>query len=279
MKHPLVFSFVKEQRTFLTALIALLSFLAVLCLGLVISLGTAVGRWNAQWDLMATVQVMPGTDISIAQKILDGARDNIVQSREIGADESARMLSAWLSGGNALTQYIPKMIEVKFKNRTALKEVREKIAGTEGVRIVTFADGMRAATSAGWQIMLLSVFVLGLVLGALVLCVSYITRNITLIHRRELEILNQIGARDGFIARQLMVIIARLGAIGAFAGLITAVPVLLIIISMARGMRVGMFTQMAIPGAGWILLCGLAVSTIVLAIWVTRRTVMGILRK
>ena len=278
MKYPLIFSFVKEQRTFLTALMALLSFLAVLCLGLVISLGTAVGRWNAQWNLMATVQIMPGIDAAVAHKILDGARANIAGQREIGADESARMLSAWLSGGNALTQYIPKMIEVKFKSAGALKDVREKIDEIDGVRLITFADGMRAATSAGWQIILLSVFVLGLVLGALVLCVSYITRNITLIHRRELEILNQIGARDGFIAWQLMIIIARLGTMGALAGLVTAVPVLLIIISMARGMRVGMFTQMAIPGAGWFLLCSLSAAIIVLAIWTTRRTVMGILK-
>jgi cell division protein FtsX len=123
------------------------------------------------------------------------------------------------------------------------------------------------------------VFVLGLVLGAIVLCISYVTKNITLIHKRELEILNQVGARDSFIARQLMVIIARLSLIGAGAGFIIAAPVLLIIIGMTRRLRVGMFTQMAIPGGGWIALCALAVGIIVLCVITTRKTVMKILRE
>ncbi|MCL1902175.1 MAG: hypothetical protein FWG18_00930 [Alphaproteobacteria bacterium] len=278
MKKPLVFSFVREQRLFLIALLALLSFLAVLCLGLVMSMGTAVTRWNNQWDLMATVQVLPGGADARVQKIITDAHGNIASIKEISTEESARMLRPWLSGGDALSGYIPKMTEIKFKNRPALRDMSEKISGLENVRFVTFAEGMRATITVGWKIITLSVLVLMLVLGSIVICISYITKNITLIHRRELEILNQVGARDGFVARQLMISIARLSAAGAGIGFIIAAPVLLVIIAMAQGMRVGMFTQMAIPIAGWMILCALAIGIIVLSIYTAFRTVMKILR-
>jgi len=282
MSKPIVFSFVREQRIFLVSLLGLLSFLAVLCLGLVISLGTAVSRWNHQWDLMATVQVMPGPSAGAAsaavQKITSGAKNDIVSLRDISAEESAAMLKPWLSGGDALSGYIPKMTEIQFKNATAKNNFGASVANIDGVRFVTFAGGMKATTSVGWQIILISFFVLGLVLASIILCISYITKNTTLIHRHELEILNQVGARDGFIARQLMSIILRLAAMGALLGFVVATPVLLIIISMAHSLRVGMFTQMAVPGIGWLVLIALAVGIIGLSIITTRRTVMKILK-
>ena len=57
MKRATVFSLVREQSVFMTAIMALLTFLAVMALGVAISIGTGVARWNAQWDLYATVQV------------------------------------------------------------------------------------------------------------------------------------------------------------------------------------------------------------------------------
>ncbi|MCL2538603.1 MAG: FtsX-like permease family protein [Alphaproteobacteria bacterium] len=277
-KQPLVFSFVKQQRTFLMALMGLLSFLAVLCLGLVISLGTAVQRWNQQWELMATIQIMPNTDTAPIQRLLAAERANIAQSREILAEESARMLSAWLSSGSALTQYIPTVIELKFKSRRALTDMRTAATEISGVRFISFAEGMKTSTRAGWKIIALAALVLTLVLGAVVLCISYITQNITLIHRRELEILNQVGARDRFVARQLMTIIAQITAIATATGFLAAAPILFIIIAMARSFRTGMFTQMSIPAMGWAILLGLAIAIVILAVFTARRTVMGILK-
>ncbi|MCL2338383.1 MAG: hypothetical protein FWC51_00305 [Proteobacteria bacterium] len=279
MKKPIVFSFVREQRIFMVSLLALLSFLAVLCLGLVISLGTAVKRWNAQWNLMATVQVMPGGNVTAVQKAIDGTKNDIVSLREISTEESAAMLKPWLASSDALTGYIPKMTELQFKNASARNDFGSRVAGIDGVRFVTFAGGMRATTSVGWQIILISFFVLALVLASIILCISYITKNTTLIHRHELEILNQVGARDSFIAKQLMSIILRLAAIGTAIGFVVAAPVLLIIISMAHSLRVGMFTQMAVPGIGWIVLIVLAVGIIGLSVITTRKTVMRILRE
>jgi len=279
MKTPLVFSFIKEQKAFLTLLMSLLTFLSVLGLGLVISLSTAIIRWNSEWSLMATVQVLPGGDTNAAARMIASQRANIVNLREISESDARRMLSPWLQGGTVLTQYIPQMTELRFKNRGAMNEMAEQAAPVSGVRFARHNDAMRTTTNIGWRVILLSVFVLSLVLGAVVVCISYITRNITLIHRRELEILNQIGAKDEFVAKQLMIVIARICVVAAGIGFAAAVPALLVISGIARSVRVGMFSQMAIPAGGWALLVMLAGGIVALSVWTARKTVIDILRK
>jgi len=279
MKAPLVFSFVKEQRMFLMLLMSLLTFLSVLCLGLAIALGTAVVRWNMQWNLMATVQVMPSGDEASAMKAIESVRADIEWEKQISEADAARMLRPWLRDGDALKQYIPRMVEVKFKSRAGLARAADSIREVSGTRFIRHNDGMRSTTRAGWKVIALSVLILGMVMGAIVACISHITRNITLIHKRELEILHQIGARDNFIARQLMKVIARICFVAAIIGFAIAAPALLVVTSIAHTMRVGMFTQMTVPGVGWGVLGLLAVGIIVLAVVIARKTVMGILRK
>jgi cell division protein FtsX len=279
MRSPLVFSFVKEQKTFLTLLMSLLTFLSVLSLGLVISLSTAIIRWNAEWSLMATVQVMPGGDAAAARRIITAARTNIASTREISEADARRMLQPWLQGGEALAQYIPQMTEIRFRNRPAMGEMSENIRPVTGARFVRHNDAMTRSASIGWRVIMLSVFVLALVLGAVVVCISYITRNITLIHKRELEILNQIGAKDSFVAAQLMIIIARICVVAAAAGFAAATPALLVISGIASSMKVGMFSQMAIPAVGWAMLVMLAAGIVVLSVWTARRTAIDILKE
>ncbi|MCL2758105.1 MAG: hypothetical protein FWE64_02155 [Alphaproteobacteria bacterium] len=279
MKTPLVFSFVREQKTFLTLLMSLLTFLSVLSLGLVISLSSAIIRWNAEWSLMATVQILPGGDAAAARRVVDAARADIQGVREISEADATRMLRPWLSGdGGALSEYIPKMMEIRFRRRAAIGAMAEQIRPIQGARFARHNDAMRQTAGVGWRVILLSALVLALVLGAVVACISYITRNITLIHRRELEILNQIGAKDSFVARQLMIAIARICGVAAAIGFAAAVPALLVISGIASSIRVGMFSQMAMPPAGWILTAMLAGAIVVLSIWTAKRTVMEILK-
>ena len=70
MKKPTVFSLVREQSVFMTAIMSLLTFLAVLALGIALSIGTGVMRWNSQWELFATVQVVNPDYIDKTKKII-----------------------------------------------------------------------------------------------------------------------------------------------------------------------------------------------------------------
>lgn len=272
-KQPLVFSFVREQSVFLTALIALLTFLAVLSLGVTIGIGGAVGRWNSRMDTFGTIQVLPGGDFDAAQKLAAGAKKATV----IPDADVAKMLRPWLGSSDALSAYVPKVLEVEFKDKAQLRAFADKANGLSNTRFVSYSDGAKNITAAGWQIMVISTFVMLLVLAAIGLCISYITRNITMIHKRELEILTEIGASDGFVARQMQTIITRIGALAAVIGLVAAVPFLLLIVTMARNTRIGLMAQMTIPMGGWIAIAALPIAIIILTAWLTRRTTLRIL--
>lgn len=276
-KRPIVFSLIKDQSIFMTAIMALLTFLSVIALGIALSIGTGVIRWNAQWDLFATVQVMKSDNNQAVQKIIKDNKEKISSVNEISADQMKDLMRPWLSGGGtALENYLPKMYELEFKDKKDLKNVGEQIS--KHARFLTHADALKHSTSAGWKMIFISSFVLILTLGAIAICISYIARNIALLHRRELEILNQIGARDSFITRQMQIIIFKVCSIAASAGFLVAAPVLLLILSTAHSARVGLMAMLSISGFGWLLLFLLPICIIVFSIWITKRTTINILK-
>lgn len=276
MKRATVFSLVREQSVFMTAIMALLTFLAVMALGVAISIGTGVARWNAQWDLYATVQVSNQKNESDVAKILNTNAAKIETMREISNDEMLQLMRPWVSGGSVLKNYLPKMWEVKFKSESDLNELSQKI--TPYGRFLTHADALQTPMSAGWKMAFIAGLILALTLGAIAICVSYIARNTAMLHKRELEILNQIGATDSFIARQMQIIVTRICVVATVIGFILAVPVLLIIISSAHSARVGLMAMLGISGGGWICLALMPFAITVFAIWMTRRTTIKILR-
>lgn len=277
IKKPIVFSLVQDQSIFMTAIMSLLTFLAVLAFGIALAIGTGVMRWNNQWALTATVQIMDADNTSNVKKIIDSNHDKITTATEISTDQMRDLLRPWMSGGgDALENYLPKMYELQFNSTDDLKSVGEQIS--KHARFLTHADALQSAMSSGWKMILISSFVLLLTLGAIGICISYIARNTALLHRRELEILNQIGATDGYVARQMQIIIAKICTVAGAMGFIVAAPVLLLILGAAHSARVGLMAMLSISGWGWFTLALLPVAIIIFAIWITKRTTINILK-
>lgn len=276
MKKPIVFSVIKDQSVFMTAIMSLLTFLAVIALGISLAIGTGVVRWNSQWDLYATVQIMDTDNTANVKKIFDKNTDKITHVTEITTEQMRDLMRPWISGGGALENYLPKMYEVEFTTTDAMEQIGPQIS--KYARFLTHADALNASTSAGWKMILIASFVLVLTLGAIGLCISYITRNMALLHRRELEILNQIGATDAYVAHQMQIIIAKICTIAGGIGFVVAAPVLLLILSTAHSARVGLMAMLDISGAGWITLLLLPIVIIIFAIWMTKRTTLNILK-
>lgn len=275
-KKPIVFSLVQEQSIFMTAIMSLLTFLAVLAFGIALSIGTGVMRWNTQWDLFATVQVMDSDEVSAVKKIIDTNDEKITVINEITTDQMKDLLGPWISGGGALENYLPTMYELQFKTKEDLKNVQKQIS--DHARFLTHSEALKSSTSAGWKMILISTFVLLLTLGAIGICISYIARNTALLHKRELEILNQIGATDAYVARQMQIIIAKICTLAGLIGFLVAAPFLLLIISAAHSARVGLMATLSISGWGWLVLMLLPVVIVIFAIWMTKRTTINILK-
>ena len=276
MKRATVFSLVREQSIFMTVIMALLNFLAVMALGIALMIGTGVVRWNAQWDLFATVQVTNKSNESNVQKILDDNKTKIDELHLLSDAEMMALMRPWISGGGQLKNYLPKMWEVKFKTEKDMDNVSKSL--TQYARVLTHADALAPSTSTGWQMILIATLILAMTLGTIAACVSYIARNTAMLHKRELEILNQVGATDSFIAHQMQIIVTKICCASGTIGFITATPVLLLVISAAHSARVGLIATLGISSIGWFLLAALPVLITIFAIRMTRRTTLKILQ-
>lgn len=277
MEKPTVFSLVREQSVFMTTIMGLLTFLSVLALGIAISIGTGVIRWNAQWDNTATIQVTNPKNIDTTAKIIEDNRDKTKSIRRISDDEMADLMRPWISnGGAALKNYLPTMWEIEFKSAQDMTSVQKAI--DKNARFLTHASALKNSTSAGWKMIGISVLVLALTLGAIGVSISYIARNTAMLHRRELEILTQIGASDAFVARQMQIIVAKITSLAAVCGFAGAVPVLMLVLWAARSARVGLMAMLGLSGFGWWTLVALPILIVVFAIFVTRHTTLNILK-
>lgn len=277
MKKPIVFSLVREQSLFMTVIMGLLTFLSVLTLGIALSIGTGVIRWNAQWNHFATIQVTDSKNIEATAKIIETNRDKMKSVRKISTDEMNKLMRPWIAnGGNALQNYLPTMWEIEFKSSDEMAHVQSAVK--KNARFLSHASALKTSTSAGWKMIGISVLVLILALGAIGVSISYIARNTAMLHKRELEILTQVGASDGFVARQMQIIVAKITTLAALCGFVAATPVLLLILSAAHSARVGLMAMLNLNTLGWWMLVALPVAIVVFAIFVTRRTTLNILK-
>ncbi|MBN1325343.1 MAG: hypothetical protein JW974_03955 [Alphaproteobacteria bacterium] len=276
MKKPLVFSYAREQSLFMTAIMSLLTFLSVLILGIALSISTGVSRWNSQWDLFATIQIMSDKNVAETKNIIKENLDKTVSVNEISKSDMENMLRPWMSGGSSqLGNYLPTMYEIKFKKKSYIEPFGEQIS--KYARFLTHSAALKNSTNAGWRMILISGLVLILTLSAIAICISYIARNTALLHKRELEILTQIGAKDSFVARQMQIIVAKISGTAGFIGFFMALPVIALVLSTAKNARVGLMAMMGLGNIGWIILILMPIAITIFSIWITKKTTLNIL--
>lgn len=277
MRKPLVFSLVREQSFFMTIIMGILTFLSVLALGIALSIGTGVLRWNNQWDLFATIQVTDSKNIDTTQKLINENQDKIKSVNEISTQEMNELMKPWISsGGNALKNYMPKMWEIQFNSAKDLESMQPILS--KNARFLTHASTLKNSTSAGWKMIMISVLVLGIILGTISISISYIARNTAMLHKRELEILTQVGASDNFVAHQMQIIVAKITGLAAACGTIAALPVLLLILSTAHSARVGLMAMLGLSKFGWGAIIILPIIITIFAIFITKKTTLDILK-
>lgn len=274
-KTPLVFSLVREQSIFMTVVISVLTFLSVLAFGIALSIGGGVVRWNNQWDKYATVQVMNLDNTSAVKKIFSTNSDKIETVKEITKSEMERIMQPWISGGAKITNYLPQMFEIRVKNASDIEYLKNQIANK--AKFLTHADALRPSVSAGWKLVSITCFVLMLILISIGICISYISRNIAMLHKHELEILNQVGATDSFIAKQMQIIVAKISTSACLIGFVVAAPILMLILSTAHSARIGLLATLTLSGAAWAALGVLTLMIIIFSVYITKRTTIKIL--
>ena len=275
MARPPVFSFVDDQRRFLFLLLGLMTFLIIVSGGVILSLRGAIGRFSSDLERTGIIQVPPGGNVDAAMKIADDNKSEIVSVKTIDRAESAKILQNYISGG-ALTNYIPTLIQVRTKTTAGL----DKIAKAGADAKLRFTRGRNAAPDriVGIKIMAIAALIFAMMLAAMVACVMHSVKNVITIHRREIEILHQVGSTNGYIAGQIRAAMLAIGAKAGAAGLLAGWAVLSLVNGLSRQSRVGLLANMGMDGADWIITFALAVSLVVMTVAITRQRALQILR-
>jgi cell division transport system permease protein len=227
----------------LTAVIAIMTFLAALTAGAVTMVVGTASDWQSDVGREVTIQVRPASgrdieaDVRAAQNIAQSTA-GIGEVRAFSKEESAKLVEPWLGTGLALGDLpIPRMIVVKLvsgatPNFAALrKSLAAQVPSASLDDHRGWIDRMRAMAETAVAV---GIAILALVIAVTVLSVTFATRGAMATNHTIVEVLHYVGATDSFIANQFqrhfLLLGLKGGAIGgglaiALFGIVAAVNV------------------------------------------------------
>jgi cell division transport system permease protein len=215
----------------LTAVVAIMMFLAAVTSGGVAMVIGAASEWQSDISREMTIQIRPtpGNDVDaqvLKAESLARATPGVVEVRTYSKAQSDRLLEPWLGGLSLDELPVPRMIAVRVGPRARLdvpalrQTLTAQVAGASLDDHRGWIDRMRrmaAAAVAG------GIGIFGLVLAATVLSVAFATRGAMSSNRPIVEVLHFVGAKEAYIARQFqrhfLVLGLKGGAIGGIAAM------------------------------------------------------------
>jgi cell division transport system permease protein len=211
----------------LVSVVAIMTFLAGLTTGAVMMVRSAASEWQSEVAREVTIQVRPagGRDLEadVAKAAaLARATPGVSEVKPYSKDEATRLLEPWLGSGLKLDDLpVPRIIVVRIAAGAAPDLAQLRATLTDEVPPASlddhrgFVDRMRAMVGAALAI---GIGVLGLVLAATVLTVTFATRAAMATNRPVIEVLHLIGAKDAFISGHFQRHFLALGLKGGFVG-------------------------------------------------------------
>jgi cell division transport system permease protein len=216
----------------LTAVIAIMTFLAALTIGAAMMVVSIAADWQSEVGREVTMQIRPapGRDIEAdVRKAVDIARaaPGIANVRVYTKEESTRLVEPWLGGGPGVDDLpIPRLIVVKLLPGAKPDFAALRRSLTAQVATASLDDHRRwidsMRTMAGTAVAAgIAIFVLVLVVT--VLSVSFATRGTMAANQPIVEVLHYVGSTDSFVAaqfqRHFLVLGFKGGAIGGGAAI------------------------------------------------------------
>ena len=195
----------------LVAVVAIMTFLASLTTGGVMLVRSNAADWQSEVLREITIQIRPaaGRDLDAAVKAaadLARAFPGVAQVQTYSTAESAKLLEPWLGSGLAVSDLpVPRVIVVKLASgprpdiAALRKTLTDTVPGSSLDDHSGWIDRMRAIADF---VMVGGIIVLGLVIAATILSVSFATRGAMAANRPIIEVLHFVGAQHRYIAGQ-----------------------------------------------------------------------------
>jgi cell division transport system permease protein len=274
---------------FLPWIIGCMVYLAALALAATMATDRLAERWRV--DLAGTFSIQIPPDPSAAT----GTRDQLLRDvadtitgmagvagvRVVGEAEKIQLLEPWLGSGG-----VPEGVRLPD-----LAVVQMRAAGTSDAAAVKarIADLVPEATiedHARWQgdmlafagsIKLLASIIIGLIAAAAVTTVIFVTKTGLSIHRRVIEIVHLVGARDSYIARQFLLHAMRLGLIGGIGGVALAGATLIGLDRLLAQAQTSLLPTLALDPNQWLALAVVPIAVSLVAMITAHLTVLFVL--
>ena len=211
----------------LVAVVAIMTFLASITTGTVLLVSASAAEWQSEVSSEITIQVRPsaGRDLDRdAAAVTDAmrAQPGIVEIRPFSKDESAKLLEPWLGSGLSFDDLpVPRVIIARVQPGTTLDLAALRARVTQAAPAASvddhraWIDRMRSMTGAT---VFAGVGILGLVIVATIISVSFATRGAMAANRPIVEVLHFVGAGDRYIANRFQRHFLRLGLQGGMIG-------------------------------------------------------------
>jgi len=222
----------------LHTIVAVMSFLACLTLGAVLTLSRLASEWTEGLSGSVTVQLLPSPQIGGEDQLSDALRitrawPGIFAARALSREEAMGLLEPWLGEGNVLADLpVPQLIEVTLTpgRQVDLRGLSKSLTGNvPGAHLDDhqrwnreLASFAASSEGVGWAVLLL------ITLATLAI-VIFATQAGLQAHREIVEVVHMIGARDVFIAGEFQRHFMWLGLRGGFMGLGLAILTLVAI--------------------------------------------------
>ena len=218
----------------LTAVVAIMTFLAVITTGAVTdrgqiarTIGSPMSAARSPFRSGSIAGRNIETDVRTAVGIA-GSTAGIADVRAYTKEESQALVEPWLGSGLALGDLpIPRMIVVKLQPGAApdLRALRSALTAQVPSAILDdhrgWIDRMRTMADAA---VIGGLAILALVVAATVLSVTFATRGTMAANRPIVEVLHYVGAKDSFVAgqfqRHFLLLGLKGGAIGGGAAIL-----------------------------------------------------------
>lgn len=274
-----------------TALLAIMAFLAGLAAGSVAIVRDGTQGWRSDVAREITIELRPANEKEAAEQIeralgLAKAAPGVARARALTAAETGRLLAPWLGNDADLRAIpVPRLVVVELSRPDAdVAALRKAVADQiRGARVDDHRGYESRLARTADLVSAFGLAVLAMVLAAAAISVAIATASAVHANREVVEVLHFVGARDRFILDAFQRSFLAAGAKGAAAGAVLAMLVFMLFRFQAADAATGagalLMTRPALGFGGFVQIALVAILMAVLAAFVSRMTARNMLRK
>ena len=195
----------------LTVTMTVMCYLACLAIGALILINQAVNTWTSGLSREVTVQIRQLQDVDIEGEISAAMTlltdvPGITNSEVVDKQAAAKLLEPWLGTAELDDLPIPRLIRVTIDEQSPpdFTRLEEQLTATvKGASLDTHRRWQAELTRMATALSTLSLAILALICVSTVAMVIFATRTVLDANRQVVDVLHLIGAKDGYIARQI----------------------------------------------------------------------------